>query len=302
MLRFAITRSRARARCSSVMRVALAVALVALVAACNHPRPRDVSVESRRHGPSSFTQRSRLRLVTYNVHMIEGGRIAAALRATPDLAAADLVLLQEVESYPEEGESRACLAAKQLELHCAYAPGYGLSNGGSHGVAILSRFPLGDLEITELPYNHTVVNSARRVALGATIDAGGGPVRIYAVHLDNRISPTDRVRQLAPVIDAADERELPTVIAGDMNSSPFVWLGNVIPIPWGSQDDQLEAFVRMRGFLTPVTGSGATSTWLGMRLDAVYTRGVDLRAHRVEHDVRASDHLPLWADLDLSAI
>jgi len=284
------------------MRVALVVVVSVLVAACNHPRPRDVSVEARRHGPSSVTQRSKLRLVTYNVHMIEGGKIAAALHATPDLAAADLVLLQEVERYPEEGESRACLAAKQLELHCAYAPGYGLPGGGSHGVAILSRFPLGAIEVTELPYHHAVVNSARRVALGATIDAGSGPLRIYAVHLDNRISPADRVRQLAPVIDAADEHQLPTVIAGDMNTSPFVWLGNLLPVPWGTQDDRLEAFVRMRGFLTPVTGSGATSTWLGMRLDAVYTRGVDLRAHRVEADVRASDHLPLWADLDLSAI
>src|SRR5665647_182429 len=149
------------------MRSVLFAAFTALVlAACNHPRPRDISVETREHGPNAFTQRSRLRLVTYNVHMIEGAKIAAALRASPDLASADLVMLQEVESYPDEGESRACIAAKQLDLHCAYAPGYGLANGGSHGVAILSRFPLTDLEITELPYNNTVLNSARRVALG----------------------------------------------------------------------------------------------------------------------------------------
>ena len=90
--------------------------LVALVA-CNHPRPRDITVETRKHGPVSFTQTSRLRLVTYNVHMIDGAKIAAALRAKPELASADLVMLQEVESYPEEGESRACIAAKQLDLH-----------------------------------------------------------------------------------------------------------------------------------------------------------------------------------------
>ena len=282
------------------MRSVLITAVTVLVLiACNHPRPRDITVESRRHGPSSYTQRSRLRLVTYNVHMIDSAKIAAALRAKPDLASADLVLLQEVESYPEEGQSRACLAAKQLDLHCAYAPGYGLTNGGSHGVAILSRFPLTDLEITELPYNNTVVNSARRVALGATIDPGTGPVRIFAVHLDNRISSVERVQQLAPVLDAADARDLPTVIAGDMNTSPFLWLGNLVPIPGGSQDDRLESFVRMRGFATPVIDSGATSTWLGMRLDAVYTRRVEVGAHHVERDVRASDHLPMWADLEL---
>ena len=279
--------------------VLISAVTVLVLAACNHPRPRDIRVETRRHGPSAFTQTSRLRLVTYNVHMIESAKIAAALRAKPDLAAADLVLLQEVESYPEEGESRACAAAKQLDLNCAYAPGYGLPNGGSHGVAILSRFPLTDLEITELPYNNTVLNSARRVALGATVDAGRGPVRIYAVHLDNRINPVERVQQLAPVFDAADQRDLPTVIAGDMNTSSFLWIGSLIPVPSGSQDDRLESFVRMRGFTTPVTGAGATSTWLGMRLDAVYTRGVDVGAYQVETDVRASDHLPMWADLEL---
>ena len=279
--------------------VLLVVATVVALVACNHPRPRDITVETRTHGPVSFAQTSRLRLVTYNVHMIEAGKIAAALRAKPDLAVADLVLLQEVESYPEEGESRACAAAKQLDLHCAYAPGYGLPSGGSHGVAILSRFPLTDLEVTELPYNDTVLNSARRVALGATVNAGTGPVRIYAVHLDNRINPVERVQQLAPVLDAADQRDLPTVIAGDMNTSSFVWIGSLIPMPSGSQDDRLESFVRMRGFSTPVIGSGATSTWLGMRLDAVYTRRVEVGAYHVETDVRASDHLPMWADLEL---
>ena len=282
------------------MRTVLAAAAVAAVlAACNHPRPRDVRVESRPHGPEAAAPTTRLRLVTYNVHMIKGTKIAAALRESPDLAAADLVMLQEVESHPAEGESRACIAARQLDLHCAYAPGYGLSDGGSHGVAILSRFPLTDLEITELPYHDTVMNSARRVALGATIDAGSGPMRLYAVHLDNRINPAARNAQLAPVLDAADRHDLPTVIAGDMNTSPFVWLGHVVPVPAGVQDDRLEKFVRARGFATPVRDSGPTSSWFGMKLDAVYTRGVEVGAHQVETTVRASDHMPLWADLDL---
>jgi endonuclease/exonuclease/phosphatase family metal-dependent hydrolase len=76
----------------------------------------------------------------------------------------------------------------------------------------------------------------------------------------------------------------------------------LIPVPGGSQEDRLEAFVRMRGFTTPVTDAGATSTWLGMRLDAVYTRAVDVRAYHVERDVRASDHLPMWVDLELAPL
>jgi len=279
--------------------VLLAVTVAATVTACNHPRPRDPSVQLAAHAPRSMTPSTgpRLRIVTYNVHMIAAAKIARAMRESPALASADLIMLQEVESHPKEGESRACLAAAQLDMDCAYAPGYGLDDGGSHGVAILSRRPLADVAVTELPYNDLTYNSARRVALGATVIAGGGPVRVYAVHLDNRINPARRVRQLAPVFDDADRRGLPTVVAGDMNTSPFVWLADFIPVPAGVQDARLEKFVRSRGFATPVTDVGPTSPWFGMRLDAVYTRGIAVRDHRVEDGVRESDHLPLWADL-----
>jgi endonuclease/exonuclease/phosphatase (EEP) superfamily protein YafD len=36
-----------------------------------------------------------------------------------------------------------------------------------------------------------------------------------------------------------------------------------------------------------------------MRLDAIYARGVRVVDFGVEDTVRASDHLPLWADLSL---
>ncbi len=175
----------------------------------------------------------------------------------------------------------------------------GARSRGSLGVAILSRRPLADLESIELPFFHVRFNAGRRVALAATIDLDGTPVRLYSVHLDNRLNPGQRIRQLAPVMDAAAAWDGPAVIAGDMNTSPFVWLGHVVPVPAGVQDDRLERYVRGRGFTTPVVGSGATHKWLSMRLDAIYTRGLGVVAHEVEHGVRHSDHLPLWADLTL---
>jgi endonuclease/exonuclease/phosphatase family metal-dependent hydrolase len=280
-------------------RLVLPAAVFAVVAACgNHSLPLDRSIESHAHGPPAAKANGRLRIVTYNIHMISADKLVEALRADPQVAAADVVALQEVESHPKEGQSRACLAAQELDLHCAFAPGYGLDDGGSHGVALLSRWPLADLEVIELPYHDLHYNSARRVALGATIEAGGGvPLRVYAVHLDNRINPAARKQQLAPVLDAAERTALPVLIAGDMNTSPFVWVTGFIPVPAGVQDERLEKFVRSRGFDTPVTDSGPTSPWLAMRLDAVYTRGVAVKDHGVAIDVRASDHLPLWADV-----
>ena len=278
--------------------IAIALVTLAAAAACNHPRPTNPALQHvPLPGASAATSGPRLRLVTFNVHMIEGAAIATAIRTDAALARADVIALQEVTHVGGEPMSRACVAAVQLGMHCAFAPGYGTKNGGSHGVALLSRLPLADVEMVELPFNHTLLNSGRRVALGATVDVAGTPVRIYSVHLDARINPAVRKRQLRPVLDAADRRPIATAIAGDMNTSPFVWIGRIIPVPAGVQDSRLEKFVRARGFATPTTSSGPTSQWLAMQLDAVYTRGLAVVDQRVEHGVRVSDHLPLWTDL-----
>ena len=124
-------------------------------------------------------------------------------------------------------------------------------------------------------------------------------MRLIATHLDNRVNPADRVRQVQPVLAAAAAFAGPVVIAGDMNTSPFLWVGHLVPVPAGVQDDRLERAVRAAGLDTPVVGDYATSQWLGMRLDAIYTRGLVAGRHGVAAGVRISDHLPLWLDLAL---
>lgn len=276
----------------------LTAALVA-AAACRHPDPANLAVASViAPTPAPATEAGEpLRVVTYNIHHIDGARLGKALASDADLAAADVIFLQEV-IQPRDADSSACAVARAGSWHCAYAPGHGL-HGGSLGVAILSRRPLADLEAIELPYYNVRFNAGRRVALAATIDVDGTPVRLYSVHLDNRLHAGERTKQLAPVMDAAAAWDGPAIIAGDMNTSPFTWVGHVVPVPAGTHDDKLEAFVRSHGFTTPVRTSGPTHQWMSMRLDAIYTRGLRVGDFSVEHGVRASDHLPMWADLSL---
>ncbi len=236
------------------------------------------------------------RVVAYNIHGVDGVRLADAIATTPALSGADILLLQEVHAHGPCSD--ACVDGARLGMASAYAPGHD-QDTGTEGVAILSRWPLSDVEIIELPYHHVVVNSARRVAVAATAMTDDGPVRVYAVHLDNRISPSARVAQLAPVLARTRRWPGPVVIGGDFNTSPFSWLGAVVPLPSGRQDDAVERAVRAAGLTTPTTASGPTSKWLNMRLDAIYTRGVAVRRFGVSHDVRLSDHLPLWADVDV---
>lgn len=273
-------------------------ALVALVtSACaglNHAAPADRRPEVLAQPARLDDGRGPWRVVAYNIHGVDGVRLADTIATTPALAAADLLLLSEVHGHGPCSD--ACVAGARLGMASAYAPGH-VQDRGTEGVAILSRWPLTDVEVIELPYQGVVINSARRVAVAATAMTPDGAVRVYAVHLDNRISPSARVAQLAPVLERTRGWPGPVVIGGDFNTSPFSWLGGVVPVPTGRQDDAVEGAVRRAGLTTPVTASGATSAWLDMRLDAIYTRGVAVHGFGVSRDVRISDHLPLWADV-----
>ncbi|MCP4445508.1 MAG: hypothetical protein GY811_09225 [Myxococcales bacterium] len=287
---------------STLLIVLAGLALCGLVACSklNRAAPTSTSVVIRSVDVEAGAS-SHLRVATYNVHMETAEAISAAILGNIELAAADIVLLQEVEAHPGETMNRAEQVAERLGMSAAYAPGYGLPGGGSHGVAILSRVALRDVEVIELPYYHVVVNSARRVALAATVRLDGQDVRIYSVHLDNRINPSKRRRQLQPVFQAAQNFPGPVVIAGDLNTSPFCWAGNLIPIPCGKQDNAVEDAALAIGMDTPLAKSGSTSKWFSMRLDAVYTRGLITDARAVERSVRLSDHLPVWAEFRLPA-
>jgi endonuclease/exonuclease/phosphatase family metal-dependent hydrolase len=258
--------------------------------------PRSTAVEIGRAAPGSSAPRDRLRVVTFNVAMQDAAAIAGALRGSEELRGADVVFLQEVEQVAGEADSRAAQVARSLGLDHAYAPAFARSDGGSHGIAILSRHRLSAVKLTELPRYDLRYNSRRRVALAATIHVGGA-VRLYCVHLDLRVRSRDRMRQLEPVLRAAEVHRGPVIIAGDFNTTPFTWLWRVVPVPGGRHGRKLEAFVRSRGFDTPLAASGPTSPWLAMRLDGIYTRGVKALSFGVDRGVRISDHLPVWADL-----
>ncbi len=281
------------------MMARLLVVSLMVVCSCAHlnrPEPIDATVEQGQAEPSVSTvgEPGRLRLVTFNVHGEDGARIARAILTNPVLRDADIIFVQEIEK--RVGDEAPRIVARRLGFHFAYAPGYGLSGGGSHGVAILSRFALADVEVIALPHHQVVFNSARRVALSARVRVDERDLRLYNVHLDNRISAAARVAQLAPVVAHAGDSSVSVIIAGDFNTSPFRWLAHVVPIPGGKQQQRLESFIRDRGFATPVTGSGPTSKWLSMRLDGIFTRDLEVADYAVERSVRISDHLPLWAD------
>jgi endonuclease/exonuclease/phosphatase family metal-dependent hydrolase len=241
-----------------------------------------------------------LRVVTFNVHRETPDKVIRGIVGDRALRDADVFVLQEVhrdESVREQC-SAACSLASELGFYSVYAPGHA-QDRGSDGVAVVSRVPITSAEVIELPYFDVHFNSGRRVALAVTMEIGSTPVTVYAVHLDNRLKVRDRRTQMMPVLEHARRQRTPVIIAGDFNTGPATWISHVVPIVTTTQNNHFERLVRRHGFDTPVVDSGPTHRYLGMKLDAIYTRGFDTLAFATADARNVSDHLALWATLRL---
>ena len=123
-------------------------------------------------------------------------RILSEFRGVQALRDADVFLLQEVS----QGLTGTCVASSlgsALGLHVAYSPA---PSDTGLGLAILSRFPLRDVQIRNLkPYNLRF-RTRTRFALMATADTPWGPLHLSDTHLDTRLNTADRLAQLEPVV------------------------------------------------------------------------------------------------------
>ena len=242
-----------------------------------------------------------LRLVSYNVHSgRELARLTEAFENQARLRTPDVLLVQEIESHPSEGASRARRLAEALQMNYVYAPARATADGGTHGLAIFSRFPLSDIEILPLKQYELHYNTRQRIALGATITVAGHALRLYNLHLDTRLNSRDRLEQLRPVVEAALAQPVrAVVVGGDFNTNSFRWLFHIVPVFPSSQAGAVDALMQEKGFDAPLAAAGATTrkAMLPLRLDSLYTRSLVVQAAGVERSVDASDHAPLWMEI-----
>ncbi|MFJ6699147.1 endonuclease/exonuclease/phosphatase family protein [Streptomyces sp. NPDC091272] len=143
---------------------------------------------------------------------------------------ADVIALQEVWAHDEENLAGWLAAELGLE-HWTFArfghPEYWQrrTDGDTSdiGVAVLSRWPVGEEAVVRLPADGG--RDDGRVALYARLDSPDGPVPVFTTHLNS--PPYDsavrceQVRTLARfVAEKAGPGPFPPVIAGDLNAWP----------------------------------------------------------------------------------
>ena len=227
-----------------------------------------------------------LSVVTLNLAKeTSAARMAGELRSIPALRDADLFLLQEV------ADGTAAPLGKALGLLVAEAP----EGSGAHDVelAILSRYPLRDVRLRALGRYELVFHSRVRYALAATVDTPSGPVRVVDTHLDTRINISERLAQLDGAL--AESGAGATLVGGDFNSNPFVWVDHVVPLPAiPSQSTRVAEHMQGRGFQSAIPRSETTFDYLGMHLDWIWLRGLRASSSRV-YPLRFSDHHACWS-------
>lgn len=273
-----------------------------------------IAVETPATGP--------LRIVEWNVRFgVDSERVAAELSGNPALAA-DVLLLSEVARGDARSNPVGINQARELALALGmnyafvvewdhrYVEGYAEPRG-EHGVALLARFPIGELT----PIRHTPAHDwwaderriGGRITLGATLLVGGRLVRVYSSHLCTRPTLPDdgpRAVQGAEIRADADRSGRPEIqiVGGDLNT----WTcnpaqGDCAAAP---RSELVIEELLGDGWLDGTAGfTGYTQLGSGFfpqRLDWIFYRGVDaVPGGRV--DVAGSDHLPITTVIDLDA-
>ncbi len=240
----------------------------------------------------------RMRLVSYNLHGPPTKRIPEMielLQSHPALKDAPILSLQEV-NRDHSGSGNKDMArelAQALKMHFAYAVEIEHGKGGGvRGLAILSRYPLSQVERVQLPVEGP--GGRRRIALGATVELGQKRLRVYSLHLETRISAKKRVLQLQGLLDNARKySDLPIAVLGDFNTYASGHTRRVFQL---MEED---------GFRCPLKGDKKTiqkAFFVRLKLDWIFLKNLTPLAADVEAQIAVSDHRPLWVDIDTASL
>ena len=171
-------------------------------------------------------------------------QVEDALLRRDELAGADLLLFNEIDLGMARAGNRDVTAdlAAALNLHGVFAPLFvettlgrdddlltvdGRENQESlFGIAILSRWPIGEARIVELPgpedYQFEFERMiGRHVGLICVIERPGAPFVAVSAHLEVHRRRAHRAEQVRTVLEGIAGERRPVILAGDFNTHTF---------------------------------------------------------------------------------
>lgn len=226
-----------------------------------------------------------IRIASYNIRKAIGTdrlRRPERVLSVIDEIRPDIIALQEADR--RFGNRKSAIPAEMLEEHgdFRFVPVKTNKDGmGWHGNAILVRphVKIVDQAVIEIPALEP------RGAIVADLRIAGGNLRVVGMHLD--LSGLWRRKQVRAILEAVAKRpKMPTVLMGDLNE-------------WAHHRGCLVEF--LHDYRIAFTGPSYHSQRPVARLDRIMV-GENLRilgsgTHNSARAKRASDHLPVWAEL-----
>lgn len=225
-------------------------------------------------------------VVSYNIEYADDidGAIAD-LGGDPQLAAADILLLQEMDA---DGTERL---ARTLGCNYVYWPAFvHRHHGRVFGTAVLSRWPIVGQDAVVLPHANPV-DGHRRLAAAADIVIDNRVLRAVSVHLSTVVVDLEkRLQQIDVIIDSLQTVAGPVIIGGDFNSATD-YEGTLF------RRSMRKAGYREARLPAGRTASGGPLDWVGYDfvLDYIFSRDLQALETGIVRSTTASDHYPVWA-------
>jgi endonuclease/exonuclease/phosphatase family metal-dependent hydrolase len=163
----------------------------------------------------------------------DGGDAATRLKRLDDIAEllrkldADVLVLNEVDfdaSWSNRVNQAAYLADKagyRYRVEERNLDFRVLHRTWKFGNAILSKYPISNAEVIDLPSYAGIetVLAGKKRGVACDVKVGGRSVRVMGLHLSHR-SEDIRAQSAAKVVELVKRAKLPVVIMGDLNSTP----------------------------------------------------------------------------------
>lgn len=239
-----------------------------------------------------------IRVLCYNIHWALGtdgkydiARIARVIKES----GADLVALQEVDvGVKRSGQIHEVQLLEEMTgLDSRFGPTQHYQ-GGLFGNAVLSRFPILDVEIHPLPYSESDENRTTypRGCIVVTVQGPDGkPLRIVSTHFQHNVHE-DRVAEAEAInelLASGEGEKIRTILAGDMNARPDEEPIRILLEAWENATDD-----------PPSPTAPAVNP--RSRIDYIFYRPGGkfkvTRASVIDESV-ASDHRPVFAEFEL---
>lgn len=180
------------------------------------------------------------------------------------------------------------IAPKQREWWLNFEEQVANADEGELGVALLSRVPLADVELIDLPWHECPWHP--RVAVAATIRWRDQDLRLFNVHVDPHGPIDNQHQQTEAVLDRAKGHDGPAVVLGDFNTLSK------------EKAVEIRKLMESHGYTTPFPTD--IPTWRGagvirFHADWIFGKRVQFKRWGVAKPLNVSDHWPIWAEIEL---